>query len=156
MRENNQKYDRRENIIADSHGFTLVELIVVLVIIAILAAATGPALLGYIDKAKQNETLNNAKKMYMSAQTLADQAHTDLVDPRTRITAEKMSEITLIDIMPGSEPYTIRYKANSYNSTNPTNAMYVIDEFTYDEGGFRATYIRDTGTWDVSEIDNES
>lgn len=34
-------------------GFTLVELIVVLVILAILAAIMVPSLLGYIDKAKK-------------------------------------------------------------------------------------------------------
>ena len=34
-------------------GFTLVELIVVLVILALLAALLVPALLGYIDKAKE-------------------------------------------------------------------------------------------------------
>lgn len=45
----------------DNKGFTLVELIVVLVILAILAAILVPALLGYIDNAKQKEDLLNAK-----------------------------------------------------------------------------------------------
>ena len=36
----------------DNKGFTLVELIVVLVILAILAAILVPALLGYIDEAR--------------------------------------------------------------------------------------------------------
>ena len=36
----------------NNKGFTLVELIVVLVILAILAAILVPALLGYIDKAR--------------------------------------------------------------------------------------------------------
>lgn len=42
-------------------GFTLVELIVVLVILAILAAILTPTLLGYIDHARSKKTLLNAQ-----------------------------------------------------------------------------------------------
>ena len=134
-------------------GFTLVELIVVLIIIAILAAAVGPALLGYIDKAKENETLNNAKKLYLAAQSITDQAHADLVDPKTRVTADRMSEITLMDITDGSEPYKITYKTNSFDSTNPSKSMYIIERFTYDEGAYRAKYERSTGKWEVISLE---
>lgn len=49
-------------------GFTLVELIVVLVILAILAAILVPALLGYIDKAKGQQIVLNAKSCLTAAQ----------------------------------------------------------------------------------------
>ena len=39
----------------NNKGFTLVELIVVLVILAILAAILVPALLGYIDRAREKQ-----------------------------------------------------------------------------------------------------
>ncbi len=52
----------------DNKGFTLVELIVVLVILAILAAILVPALLGYIDKAKEKQIVLNAKSCYTAAQ----------------------------------------------------------------------------------------
>ncbi len=56
MRKNNNK------------GFTLVELIVVLVILAILAAVLIPALLGYIDRAKEQKEILNAKNCLTAAQ----------------------------------------------------------------------------------------
>lgn len=52
-------------------GFTLVELIVVLVILAILAAILVPALLGYIDRAKEQQIIVNANAVYKAAQATA-------------------------------------------------------------------------------------
>jgi prepilin-type N-terminal cleavage/methylation domain-containing protein len=50
------------------NGFTLVELIVVLVILAILAAILVPALLGYIDRAKNQQIVLNARSCMTAAQ----------------------------------------------------------------------------------------
>lgn len=51
-------------------GFTLVELIVVLVILAILAAILVPALLGYIDSAKESQDMLKARNMLQATQAV--------------------------------------------------------------------------------------
>lgn len=56
-------------------GFTLVELIVVLVIIVILAAMLIPALTGYIDKAKEKDIIAETRSAVMATQTLVDEAY---------------------------------------------------------------------------------
>lgn len=50
-------------------GFTLAELIVVLVILAVLAALLVPALTGYIDKAKKNQVIAETRMLTQAAQT---------------------------------------------------------------------------------------
>ena len=59
----------KKNFKNRNNGFTLVELIVVIVILAILAAILVPALLGYIDKAREKKDMLNAKNCLTAAQT---------------------------------------------------------------------------------------
>ncbi|MDD3797474.1 MAG: type II secretion system protein, partial [Lachnospiraceae bacterium] len=51
-------------------GFTLVELIVVLVILAVLAAILVPALLGYIDKSRQARYILEARECVNATTTV--------------------------------------------------------------------------------------
>ena len=56
-------------------GFTLVELIVVLAILAVLSAIMVPSLTGYIDKAKNTQLLSIARSVYTAAQVEVSEAY---------------------------------------------------------------------------------
>lgn len=56
-------------------GFTLVELIVVLVILAILAAFTIPAMLGFVNDAKEKAEVSKAREIYVAAQSAATEIY---------------------------------------------------------------------------------
>ncbi len=59
----------------DNKGFTLVELIVVLVILAILAAILVPSLLGYIDRSRDGQDMLDAKNMLTAVQARLSDAY---------------------------------------------------------------------------------
>ncbi len=61
---------KRTNDKNNRKGFSLVELIVVLVILAILAALLIPALLGYIDRAREKQHVLEAKNCMTAAQAV--------------------------------------------------------------------------------------
>src|SRR6478609_4573706 len=62
-------------------AFTLIELLVVIAIIAILAALAVPALTSALSKAQQTGTMNNARQLYLSQFSMAnDGAATGDVD----------------------------------------------------------------------------
>lgn len=65
MKEMIKKLQKRSN----KKGFTLVEIIVVLVILAILAAIAVPAVLGYVNDAKESKYISEARAIYIVVQT---------------------------------------------------------------------------------------
>lgn len=78
-------------------GFTLVELIVVMVILAILAALLVPSLSGYIDKAKEKRVVTEVHQVVVAAQTLADEVYALSDEPDfTTITLAEVKELAEI------------------------------------------------------------
>lgn len=62
--------DKREMKKKTDKGFTLVELIIILVILAIISALLIPTLVGYIDEARAKKYLPNAKSCFDAAQAM--------------------------------------------------------------------------------------
>ena len=115
----------------NNKGFTLVELIVVLVILAILAAILVPALLGYIDKAREKQVTTNAEAAYVAAQALATEAYgKNMSKASGYVTESKIKNLTDID-----EAFTvsIAYSGDTGATTanKTTRQKFIISKFTY-------------------------
>ncbi|MDO5155042.1 MAG: type II secretion system protein [Eubacteriales bacterium] len=97
---------KNEKNLQSNKGFTLVELIVVLVILAILAAILVPALLGYIDRAKGQQIVLNAKSCLTAAQAEMSSlyaATSDTSNPLSSIGASSTKRILDTADVPADE-----------------------------------------------------
>lgn len=79
-------------------GFTLIELIVVMVILSILAAIMVPAMTGWIDKAKEKQAAIECRTYYLAAQTLASELYAGNAE-KVEVTADEVQELAF----PGDE-----------------------------------------------------
>lgn len=88
---------RLKNSIQSRSGFTLVELIVVLVILAILAAFTIPAMLGFVEDAKGKAAIAEAREVYVAAQSIATESYSDSSSLEERL-FQKLPELLGSDL----------------------------------------------------------
>ena len=113
----------------DNKGFTLVEMIVVLVILAILAAILIPGLLGYIDDAKQKKLEIHGKAVYTAAQAQASKNYAKGTTPVSDTDATNGYAKKVLDL---SEITTFNGSATVYFGTG-TDA-YKVQGIAYTEG----------------------
>ena len=120
----------------DNKGFTLVELIVVLVILAILAAILVPALLGYIDEAKQKQIVLHGKSIYTASQTVASKYYAKAKD-LTNDTPAKSSSGFAKDVYTIADMADFGDNADAWVSFSGKDKHkgYVVDQIAYTEDG---------------------
>lgn len=137
-------------------GFTLVELIVVLVILATLAALLVPSLTGYIDKARQNAVIAKARAVLVASQAVVTEAYADgkLVldtrgelymppDPKSAIAHTMAKEIMELAEITEDECEWRIYITSPYEEGD--SALATILQLDYCDKSYRVTY-RAVGT----------
>ena len=137
----------------DKKGFTLVELIVVLVI---LAALLIPALTGYIDKANKDKITAECRQVVVAAQTCVSEAYgqgkitTDATDT-TKITAPTIDDI--MKLAEAGSNWTAKVYVLKDASGNVAKGTVAKVEFS--DGTNSCTYKYDSATKSfVYEIDS--
>lgn len=123
MKEMIKKLQRKSN----KKGFTLVEIIVVLVILAILAAIAVPAVLGYVDDAKESKYISEARAIYIVVQTeeakykaenggkttqIPDSFYTSTDTDGLAKTVESKTEFTKVTVTKAGTKYTLNWHSD--------------------------------------------
>lgn len=136
----------------ENKGFTLVELIVVLVILAILAAILVPALLGYIDRAKEKQYVLNAKSALTATQAEFSSLYgegSDVVSG-TPAAFPRSTVVKNTADVPGKFYVKIAANASEVDASKPAvpsnHARYTVKNAIYVENGYYIQYNGSTWT----------
>ena len=101
-------------------GFTLIELIVVLVIMAILAAAAIPTVMGYIDNSRRASYLANMRAILQAAETTLTEARDNgkVIENGDAAIDDKTTPTKFIDAVKAKLPNDL--KKLTVNAADPT------------------------------------
>lgn len=117
-------------------GFTLVEVIVVLVILAILASILIPSLTSYIDKAKKGEALAECRALVLAAQTVVSEQYANeplnnasviTYYPEISELAETAADVKRVVLIGSRVTELVCMASNGMQATYKDNTYYIGD-----------------------------
>lgn len=144
----------------NEHGFTLVELMVVLVILGILASIAVPSFTGYIDKQKEKEAIEECHLVVAAAQSMYDDKLTknNVAGLTATLNYTEVASLagvngTVTNIAPISTNYYDGTISNSEEIKTSSEYYYRIKGLTYTaENGLRVKYEYDADTkYEISD-----
>ncbi|MBR5420539.1 MAG: type II secretion system protein [Lachnospiraceae bacterium] len=113
----------------NNRGFTLIELVVVLVVLGILSALIMPGLLGYVDGVNEKSCLNNAKAAVTAAQSELSMLYQS--GKKVLKGSERQKWAESMEFVEGS---SLSVRCGNYTEEN-RRAAYTIVEAVYTESG---------------------
>mgnify|MGYP001045374763 CR=1 FL=1 len=132
----------------NNKGFSLVELIIVIAIMAILAGALAPALIKYINKSRRSADISNADTIRTACQTACQTAMSDedaMVAIGTGVTGASVS-----DLQSSYGAFSTEISSILGNSTITSKYFDKGNEFTVDINVAGNTVIVKAGSQQVS------
>lgn len=119
----------------NNKGFSLVELIIVIAIMAILAGALAPALIKYINKSRRSTDVQNADSLRTAIQTAlsnpeaADKAPSGAQNAKTYIKNDDSADAFQKEVysIVGKADLTTKYKPKSNGPTDSVDMYFKID-----------------------------
>lgn len=137
-------------------GFTLVELVVVLIIIAILAAIAIPTLIGFIDRGREKQYQANAEAALAATQTTLTDLYSDAnscLSPKLREKARETAGLTDTDC-----EFTVWTKEQLFDGKTkalPENiSSFTVYKALYQEKG--VYFVFDGDVWEIYETEDEA